>query len=296
MQITNNNRLPAPLVRAVSRHPRTREPNTISVSELIQPIQLRALSVQHESELTEDASDRLWALLGDLLHYALEKNAKGLPNVISEEELSMEVLGWKLIGHYDLSESSDDDLSSLLLEEETLTDYKLTSVWAVKNGLKPEWISQLNVYAHLIRANGRRVGKGQIVAIGRDWSKRKAKWEHDYPKQQVKVMDVGLWTPEEAQEYIERRVQLHQRATEGVWPECTPEERWSKPTKYALMKKGRKRAVKLYEEEERALAAAGSDNFVEIRPGEETRCDSYCAVSRKCPQIAKINAQRFLSS
>lgn len=295
MQITNNHNLPAPLVRAVSRHPRDRQPDTISVSELIQPIQLRALTLRHHAQLSEDASDRIWALLGDLLHYALEKNAKGLPNVITEQELSIEVFGWKVIGHYDLSESStDNDLSSMVLDEETLTDYKLTSVWSVKNGLKPEWVAQLNVYAHLIRSTGRKIAKAQAVAIGRDWSKRKAMWEHDYPKHQVKVMDVDLWTPQQAQTYIEYRVKLHQQAERGTWPDCTPEERWSKPTKYALMKKGRKKAIKLYNVEAEALqAATEKEHFVELRPGEETRCESYCAVSKNCPQFARIRGLQF---
>lgn len=294
MIITNRLNLPAPLVRAVSRHPRDRQPNTISVSELIQPVQLRALTLRHEENLAEDAADRIWALLGDLLHYALEKSAQGLPNIITEQELSIEVLGWKVIGHYDLSEAADSDLSSLVLEGETLTDYKLTSVWAIKNGLKPEWVAQLNSYAHLIRTAGRKVAKAQIVAIGRDWSKLKAMYERDYPKHQVKVLSVDLWTPAQAQTYIERRVVLHQRAELGEWPECTPEERWSKPTKYALMKKGQKRAVKLYGVESEALQAITEKaHFVELRPGEETRCQSYCLVSEKCGQFAKIQASKL---
>lgn len=295
MLITNKLGLPAPLVRAVSRHPRDRQPNTISVSELIQPVQLRALTLRHDAEIVEDASTRIWALLGDLLHYALEKSAAGLPNVITEQELSIEVLGWKVIGHYDLSETADSDLSSLVLEGETLTDYKLTSVYAIKNGLKPEWAAQVNTYAHLIRATGRRVAQAQIVALGRDWSKRKARYERDYPKFQVKKMMVGLWTPAQAQTYIERRVALHQHAEQGIWPDCTPEERWSKPTKYALMKKGRKTAIKLYNVEQEALQAiTDKAHFVELRPGEEVRCEgSYCPVVKWCPQFAKIQASKL---
>jgi len=89
MQITNNLNLPEPLVRAVSRHPRERRPSVISVTELIQPPQLRALSLQHEAELQEDAGDRIWAHLGTLLHGVLERNAKGLKDTVSEEALDM---------------------------------------------------------------------------------------------------------------------------------------------------------------------------------------------------------------
>ena len=127
MKVTNLNKLPEPLVRAVSRHEHDHEPNSISVTGLVQPPQLRALSIKHSSELSEDASDRIWALLGTLLHAALEKHAHGLKNFITEEELTTEILGWKVIGHYDASE--------LLLDGEILTDYKLTSVYAFKDAL-----------------------------------------------------------------------------------------------------------------------------------------------------------------
>lgn len=286
MQITNNSRLPAPLVQAVSRHDHRWEPNTISVSGLIQPPQLRALTLKYANELTEDAADRIWSLMGTLLHAALEKHAHGLSNVITEEELTTEVLGWKVVGHYDLSE--------ILIEGETLTDYKLTSVWAVVNGLKPEWISQLNLYAELIRRAGRNVNRLQIVAIGRDWSQRQAKFDSTYPQQQVRVFDVPLWTPERASAFMEHRVRLHQEAERGVWPDCTPDERWAKSPKFALMKKNQKKAVRLFDarsDAEAMLAAKPPHtHFIVDRPGESVRCESYCAVAAKCGQFAKLKA------
>lgn len=283
MKITNNLNLPEPLVRAVSRHPHGRKPKSISVSELIQPPQLRALSIKHDSELSEDAGDRIWATLGTLMHYALEKNARGLTNVMAEQELKTTVLGWEVIGHYDLSE--------MVLDGELLTDYKLTSIWAVLNGVKPEWEAQINLYAQLIRLAGRHVDQVQIVAIGRDWSKNKAKYDSNYPQQQVQVLSVPLWTPEQATEFLEERVRLHQKAEHGNWPECAPEERWAKPTQYAVMKQGQKRAVKLYES--RKLADLHVENAVALhvveRPGEDVRCSSYCPVATVCPQKARAD-------
>lgn len=286
MKITNQAGLPEPLVRAVSRHSHEHVPNTISVTSLIQPPQIRALTLKHDGELSEDAGDRIWALLGTLLHGVLERNAKGLKDTVTEEELSIEVLGWRVIGHYDLSE--------MVLDGELLSDWKLTSVWAVKEGVKPEWVSQLNIYAHLIRAAGRQVNQIQIVAIGRDWSKNKAKFDTSYPQQQVKVMAVPLWTPEETQEFIEARVRLHQEAEKGSWSDCTPEERWSRPTIYALMKKGQKKAVKLFETRAAADFATAKDQYIVERPGESVRCESYCAVSGVCPQLKREKEAKSL--
>lgn len=283
--------LPAPLVKAVSltRHEPDPAPNTIRVSELIQPPQLRALVKRHEAELVEDASDRIWSLLGTLLHDILEKNAKGLDNHITEEELSIEVSGYKVVGHYDLSE--------LVLDGEILTDWKLTSIYALKEReeVKPEWEAQINVYAELLRRAGRAVSKGQIVAIGRDWSKSRAMRERDYPQQQVLVKPVSMWNHETVRTYIERRVQLHHRAEQGLWPECTEEERWARPAKWAIMKKGNKKATKLCDSEKDALGwldqilGGQKSYFIEHREGESIRCAGYCPVSSKCAQWAKLN-------
>jgi len=284
MKITNNSSLPLPLVNAVSRHDHEARPNTISVTSLILPPQVRALSIRHDAELSEDAADRLWALLGTLLHHALEKHAQGIKNLTTEEELSVDVLGWKIIGHYDLSE--------MLLDGELLTDYKLTSVWSVKDGAKIEWEQQLNVYAHLIRHAGRQVSRLQIVAIGRDWSKNKAKFDSSYPQQQVKVLSVPLWTSEQAQKFIEKRVRLHQLAEIGEWPDCTPDERWAKPTQFALMKKNQKKAVKLFDDletaENRLATTPPHSHYIVERPGESTRCLAYCSVANHCPQFAAM--------
>lgn len=286
MLITNHSNLPEPLVRAVTRHPRDRKPGRISVTELIQPPQLRALSVKHDNELSEDAGDRLWALMGSLLHGVLERNAKGLKDTISEESLEAEFAGWMLVGHYDLSE--------MVLDGELLTDWKLTSVWSVKDGVKAEWEQQLNCYAELIRRAGREVSQVQIVAVGRDWSKSKAKFDLSYPQQQVKVLAVPLWTPEETAEFIEDRVRLHQAAEKGKWPDCTDEERWARPTQWALMKKTQKKAVRLFTKkaeayERLASMIKGAYEVVE-RPGANVRCESYCAVANICPQKARMNA------
>jgi hypothetical protein len=286
--ITNNFQLPAPLVQAVTRHPRERVAARISVTELIQPPQIRALTLRHESQIREDASDRLWALMGTLLHGALEVHAQGLKNLVSEGKLTTVVNGWEVVGHYDLSE--------MLLDGELLTDYKLTSVWSVREGVKPEWEAQTNLYAELLRRAGRWVNGIQIVAIGRDWSKMKAQFDKSYPQQQVAVLPVPLWTSEEAADYLEERVRLHQEAAKGNWPECTPEERWAKPTQYALMKTGQKKAVKLFDSQSAAEMHVAKGQYVQERPGTSTRCESYCSVNFVCKQYAAMKAAKSETS
>lgn len=278
MRITNFNNLPEPLVKAVS-HQRKRIPGVISVTELITPPQLRALSIKHDNEIQEDASERLWALMGTMLANALEKHAEDLDGHKAEEQLETEILGWKVTGRY--------DLSTLKLDGELLTDYKLTSVWALKDGIKREWEEQLNCYRYLIEKSIHRyVMALEIVGVYRDWSKTKARLDPDYPQTQVQSFAVPLWSPEQTLDFLEERVRLHQEAEKGIYPECTESERWARPTQWALMKKGQKKAVKLFLNKDMAIRAAGEakDLSVVERPGVSVRCEGYCPVNRWCAQ------------
>jgi len=291
LRITNRYNLPAPLVSAVTatRHESDDDPNSIRVSGVIQPVQLRALMKIHADEIEEDAADRIFSLMGTLLHDVLEKSAKNFDHCTTEEALSTEILGWKVTGHYDLTE--------FILDGELLTDWKLTSVYAMKDkDLKPEWDAQVNIYAELLRLNGKIVSNAQIVAIGRDWSKARASRESDYPQRQVIVKPVPLWPSEKVNTYLRERIALHQRADrEGIWPDCTDEERWARPAKWAIMKKGNKKATKLCDSEQDARGwldqiLGGRNSYsIDYRPGESIRCQSYCPVSQFCQQAKKLN-------
>lgn len=287
MRVTNNLNLPEPLVRAVMlRGDREYKPNTISVTGLIRPPQMRGLAVKHGGELTEDASERIFALLGQLMAEALAGHAENLIGHLAEEQMEMTVLGWTVTGRYDLTSS--------VLDEEVLTDYKLTSVYALKDGIKTEFEQQLNLYKYLIEFTTKRVISAlQIVGVYRDWSKLKARYSSDYPKYQVEKFTAPMWGTNEIRYFLEDRVRLHQKAEQGEWPECTPEERWAKPTVFAVMKQGRKRAVRLYPTKEQAdkHALTAPAHFVVKRPSESTRCASYCSVASVCPQWAKIQKE-----
>jgi len=168
-----------------------------------------------------------------------------------------------------------------------LDDYKLTSVWAVKEGVKPEWEAQLNLYALMLREHGYRVDRLRIVAILRDWSKAKARHTRDYPQQPAVTLPVLMWTRAESEAYIKLRLIAHGLAQE-VLPECTAEERWEKPAVWAVKKAGNVRALSLHptrEDAERALAALPRGNYSVIeRPAEQKRCRDYCAALPWCEQ------------
>mgnify|MGYP001615716959 CR=1 FL=1 len=167
----------------------------------------------------------------------------------------------------------------------TLFDYKFTSVWAAKEGPRDEWVQQLNIYRWLAHRYGVAFAKLQIVAIFRDWSKPKASREPDYPQAQVKVMDLPLWRDDSTEQFIIDRIRAHE-AAKITLPECTAKEMWEKPETWAVMAPNRKRAIRLWPDQKsaRQQADTGIGYFIEVRPAERTRCESYCRCAPFCEQ------------
>ena len=94
-------------------------------------------------------------------------------------------------------------------------------------------------------------------------------------------MPVELFSEEKAEWYLNSRLQAY-IAARSQMPECSPEERWARPDIYAVLKPGGKRAVRLFESENEALAFAeksGGGFYVQKRPGSSVRCEMYCPVS-----------------
>ena len=267
MQITNNYNLPEQIVKAVTFSTRAPIDNTIGVTELIGPAWIRKLKREHWAELSEDASDRLWALLGQSVHYVVEKHE--LTNSISEERLSAEIGGYTITGQADNYNG----------DKHAIEDWKVTSVWSFLSGVRAEWEAQLNIYAHLWRMNGFEVSALNINAILRDWQAGRAH-DDDYPAIPFLVVPVPVWPAERIEAYISGRIAAHNNPAP-----CTPDERWQKGDVWAVMKEGRKSAVKLHELENTANKHAeelGAKHSVVKRPGECTRCKSYCPVRRFC--------------
>lgn len=198
----------------------------------------------------------------------------------------MTVLGWRVAARCD----------HLTLDGAgTLTDYKVTSAWSVKDGAKDDWIAQLNVTRLIAyRAKGYDPKRLQVTAILRDWRKNEAlSYGDDYPQQQIATVPVPLWSLDKTQAYLEERVRLHQTAQNGgPMPDCTAEERWERPTTYAVMRAQNKKATRVYETRKLAdeHAATQSDLRVVVRPGSSPRCQQYCSALPFCAQGQALTA------
>src|ERR1043165_9738809 len=174
MKYTNIANLPTPLVAAIAYSDYDGDSYDITASGLVTPPRIRQLMKRHGKEMTEDVSDRIWALIGSVGHAILERAPAD--NVFREERLVAEMQGWRIGGKVDLlrlysrGRGAEGDYA--------IDDYKLTSIWATKDE-KPEWTFQLNVYAWLARQHGFNITQLRIVNILRDWSKLRAARERE---------------------------------------------------------------------------------------------------------------------
>lgn len=266
MNLTNLKGLPDALVQAVRNDPYAGG-GDISTTKLIDAPQRRVLYKKYSDFVVEDVSDRIWSLLGQAVHTVLERAET---TALTEKRLFAEVNGWSVSGAFD----------RLHLGDELLQDYKVTSTYNAQGS--ESWTKQLNVLRWLAHENGYEVSKLQIVAIFRDWSR--AKVRDGYPESNVGLIDVPLWDLDDTREYIEERVYLHQRASDGDEIPCTDSERWYEGTTYALKKKGGVRATKVVENIE-DLGEIQDGYEVEVRPGEYKRCASFCDVAPFCKQF-----------
>lgn len=269
--LTNRAELPQAFIEALTHDSYSMGDADMSITGLLKPPRVVVLERDYETQIVEDVSDRIWSLMGQSIHTILERANR---TAVSECRLSMEIEDWTISGGMDVYD-----------EEGILSDYKVTSVWKVIKGDLDEWTKQLNGYSVLLRHHGHKVEKLQVIAILRDWSKMEAERDPTYPQSQVVNIHIPLWEPDRALAFLKERVILHQQAIFNL-PECNPVDRWARPEVFAVMKKGRKSAVKLYSNEDEAKLHVGFDRTLSVvrRPRVNVRCKSYCSVSKFCTQ------------
>jgi hypothetical protein len=280
-QITNIYNLPQPFVDLVSGDTYSKGESDITTTGLAQPPKIAELTRRHASEITMDASEKVWTMMGTANHYVLEQIALRNPErYIAERRFYADIDGVKLGGQIDLFDR----------ETETLWDYKVSSVYKAMSDDKLEWTKQANVNKLLCEHNGIHPKKLAVLLVCKDWKRKEAEFKADYPKCPVVEIPLPIWREEETLAYIKSRINLHNSAKlieeEDAIPVCTEEERWARPTTWAVLKeKGAKRAVNggLYELESEAIAHAKRiSGAIEKRDGSNPRCENYCQVRQWC--------------
>lgn len=284
MKITNNQGLPEPIIKLAENPSYSKGGADFSATEIISPVRIARLRAKHGNSMSQDVSDMMWSMVGTALHQVLETECEGY---ISEERVFAEVHGSKLSGQIDLQQPTPAGIN--------IYDYKLTSAFNVRKASQEEWEQQLNVYAFLLReAKRAHVRSLNVVAFIRDWSRRMAASNSQYPQAPIVVIEQPLWPAAQARAFVNERVKAHQDARlDAEWdkplPECTSRERWETATYYAVMKPKRKTAYKICSSLEEATDIAKEIcGTVDVRAGEPVRCkNNFCGVAKWCSQYQK---------
>ena len=283
MTITNKSGLPEAIVRAVEYYDKEYKQSyndyeglSISTTTLLNPPIQYWLKQRHGSEIVEDVSDRIWAMYGNAVHNLLEQSAT--EDAITEQSL-----------YYEIEEGKRVTGKPDLIENGTIYDYKTTSVWSIiYNSSMESWTNQLNIYKFLAEKNGIETGELKIVAFLRDWNKNKAEQDSNYPQSKVVVINIAVLPEREVEKMIVDRfydIVRHEYTKDQELPTCSAKDRWQDDTKYAVMKKGRKRAVKIHSnfvDADYHCIELGDTHFVETREGEPKKCLGYCSVNQYC--------------
>lgn len=276
MTVTNKLHLPEAFVKAVSveRHNKVGHYSATTLNKGAKEI---ILSDRHFDEFTVDAADNVWAVFGTAVHAILEQSNDGN---FHEEKFDIAVSKSRVTGVVD----------SYDMERGIINDWKTASVWKVMKADFSDWYKQGMTYAWLLKQNGLDVRHCRFIALLKDHSKTKAKTDHTYPQSPVFVYEFEV-TPEEMEQTgirITAKVKDIEAAElmgdDDIEP-CTAEERWADGDKYAVMKNGRKTAVRVFDTQADADACAGelgNAHYVEHRPAQSRKCADYCLCKDFC--------------
>lgn len=285
------------------RRPPSNSGNDYSVTELLQPPRITQLRKRHAKELfarpvtDEEIRKSLKAFMGTAIHSAFERNLYQAANqnpklgLLVEKKLWEPILDRKIVGKLDIYMPG------------VVYDLKTTSVWKYILGGTEEYAEQLNLYAYLLRKINLPVNMLRIILFFTDFMDRDVGVKQGYPGDRIVEVKINdLWTPEVQQQKVEAMVQKHidaEKLSDDQLPDCTQEEIWAQPTKYAVKWSGGKKALKVCETQAEARACAlskkdsnGNCPDIEVRQGKLTRCEDYCDLHEWCPQWKIFQAAR----
>ena len=224
--ITNNSNLPEFIYQSVLYWSKHHDSGAdYSITQLLNPPRIAELQRLHGDEIVEDATDRIWSLLGSATHKVIESAIEeDTESFISERRFFAELSGISLSGQVDVYDK----------KTKTVYDLKTTSIWEPifeKGGVRRERTEQLNSYAWLARQEGLEVERAAAVLIFRDWSPNppahvRGQNKEYYPKEHVREHHVNMWSDEDAEAFLRKRIYLREQAKEQL-PFCTTEERWN---------------------------------------------------------------------
>lgn len=283
MTITNIYNLPQPFVDAVSRE-YTPTPKRYSVTTILKDNREIILSRRHSDEIQQDVSDMIWAIFGSAVHKVLE-TANPQDELLKEFFMSAEIIeGYTLSGICDVYDTTNGEV----------IDYKVVSTFKCLKGDFEDFRKQGLLYCYLLRRRKFHASKATFYMILRDWQGSKARYDASYPQHQVQKVTFEFTDKdfEECEKWVIEKFESlkhDEELSDDELPVCSPESRWRTQTVFAVMKKGRKSALKLCAtaDEAQAESKARGGDYIEVRQGTDRKCTDYCSCAAFCEYYQK---------
>jgi len=278
MRITNNLGLPQAFVKMAESDYQYKD-KQYSVTSLLRGVRETILMRRHHNSMEQDVSDMIWMLFGTAVHSVLESQEEG-DMEFKEEYLKVPMPnGYTLSGRLDLYNA----------KTKTVIDYKTCSTWKIIFGDYEDWKRQLLIYAYMLKRIGFEVEKGQVIALLKDHTKSQVGRKADYPELPVQKITFNFTDKDfaEIESWLNSKfdeIQKAEQLPDNKLPLCTLEERFNDGNKYAVMQKGRKRALRVLDTMVDATdwMRANKGDYIETRPGEDRKCKDYCSVNQYC--------------
>jgi len=280
MILRDPHKAPRAIVNAIRQREMVRpDPNMYRATQLIAGPLARTLMIEEWEGVTLEVEDFCDVMYGTAIHKYLEPYA---PKYYQVEKTFKELVGTKA---GDIIVKGTCDIYDP--KKKVFYDYKFWKTAAMRFQ-KKDVERQMNIYAWLAEESGLEVKRLKVIPLLKDW-KHLESWQlanqPDYPRSRIPTFAVRLWPFDEREDYIRDRLEYHiDRAHE----ECSPEEKWQRPTTWAVMKKGRKSAVRVLDSEEAAKDYIREKKLsggitITKRTGECIKCKHYCFARSVCP-------------
>jgi hypothetical protein len=310
-QYTNNDGIPLALavlfVNDLYDH--SDEPNTISVTTLLDSVRQIILGMRATGEGTKDVSDMVASCYGTALHSALEASwldpykaleelgypisivnrfcvnpdrvplIEGTIPVYVEQRSIKQIAGWNLSGKFDL------------VIDGRLNDLKNRKVWAYLNSSNDKKdILQASIYRWL---NQDKVTEEDfsILWLFTDWNSLEALKNPLYPKQRWLEQKFKLLSIQETEAYLIHKLGLinqYINSPESELPSCDSDELWMGKSVWKYYKAhGQSRSTKNFDNAFDAHKEISKGGYINEVKGKAIRC-SYCSASSVCSQYLDL--------
>lgn len=293
MRYTNKHDLPEEVVLWLKTDDYDYEEAVMSATMLMKPVRAIVLIKRYFDQIEKDVSDLIAQRYGTAIHDSFEKVK--MPDAVQEQRFYSELNGQRISGKPDILKRIEENLHRL-------KDIKSTSVWTYIYGSRDEDNRiQLSIYVWLLEKNGINMEPdADIIYAFTDWKRSDARRKEDYPDTRMIQKTLAIMSPDDTETYILHRLELINKANplpDDDLPRCTKEELWAKDDTWAVMKKGRKSAVKVFDKRDDAYDMMDTnlkEYRVEHRLGKVNRCN-YCDASAFCNQFTEMAEQGIIA-